>query len=776
MARLLRRCCVLILGLVLARPAFAQTADQQAKTAVDGVEAQLSEAEDRLSFVEHEYVEKKDATDAQLRQQRFAKAAAGFADGDYNSAAIFCYDLVENPAFQNDTNFDDAVYYLAESLYQQGNLLGARHFFRKLLDLHRSHYREALQRYLAVAGRLNDFTEVANYVQAARDANGNLPDAVAYVYGKWLFKRADLPLAQRAAQANAVLKPLADGNGSDRLPALYLMGVLQVQQGNYDEATQIYDRLVKVSPADDREQQIIELAHLARGRIAYEQSKYAQAIDAYQEIDRNSAHFPEALYEIAWVFVKKGEYTQALRATDILVDLVGKDAVIAPEARILEAHLYLKLAKYQEASETYKDVINAYAPVRDEIDALLKLHDDPVKYFDDLLAQNDKNFDVTSLLPTVAAKWATTQQEVAEAVRMSGDLGASKRGVTDSNDIAQQILAAIDEKGANAFPVLQEGFSKAEAVDATLTKSTKQLLDAQQLLLGTQVGQLAQQLEAARTERQALEAQFRSLPKTDQQMATRKARFLKRLDDLDLAAFHLQEQIQGLVAALDAIEKWVVQSRSTRTKDPEAEKKFLGQVKDVREAVGELGGAVASVRQAVKDEKLRSGNVSADDHVRAQYQAALDRERSLMAQATGQLSGDSQALVGRIVQVNKRIEADRTRVASAKLQLQTAVANKAEGIRKQVQQEQGKLRHYSGEVDGIASDARNLVGRIAFDSFKRVRKQFYDLVLKADVGMVDVAWTKKQDDTEKIQKLSKEKDKQLKGLDDEFKEVLEDVD
>ena len=66
--------------------------------------------------------------------------------------------------------------------------------------------------------------------------------------------------------------------------------------------------------------------------------------------------------------------------------------------------------------------------------------------------------------------------------------------------------------------------------------------------------------------------------------------------------------------------------------------------------------------------------------------------------------------------------------------------------------------------------------RIAFDSFKRVRRQFYDLVLKADVGMVDVAWTKKQDDTNKIQDLSKQKDKELKGLDDEFKEVLKDVD
>src|SRR5206468_12645420 len=49
--------------------------------------------------------------------------------------------------------------FLAESLYQQQNFLGARTYFRELLNLHRSHYKQALQRYLEVAGKLNDFSD-----------------------------------------------------------------------------------------------------------------------------------------------------------------------------------------------------------------------------------------------------------------------------------------------------------------------------------------------------------------------------------------------------------------------------------------------------------------------------------------------------------------------------------------------------------------------------------------------------------------------------------------
>ncbi|MBS2027969.1 MAG: tetratricopeptide repeat protein [Deltaproteobacteria bacterium] len=776
MSRLSRRSSMLVVaaGLALARPAIAQST-AEAKSKVDLVELQLKEAEERLGFVEQEYVQRKDATDEQLRQERFAKGASAFADADYNSASILFYDLVENPAFKNDPNYDDAVYYLGESLYQQQNLLGARHFFRELLNLRRSHYRSALARYLEIAGKLNDFGDVAGYVDAARDAQGNLPAEVGYVYAKWLFKRQDIPLAQRAKEAQAVLKPIAEGNGDDRLAAMYLYGVLEVQQGNFDEATETYTHLTRIGSRNERERQIVELAHLALGRIAYEQSKFTEAIDAYQEVDRDSEHFTEALYEIAWVFVKKGEYEKALRSTEIL-DELAPDSIIAPEAKVLRAHLYLKLTRYADATQTYKDVINAYAPVRDEVDALLKLHDDPVKYFDDLLAQNDKDFNVTSLLPPAAAKWATTQQDVAEAMRVSGDLGASRKGVDEGNDLAQQILKQIDEKGANAFPVLQEGFSKAEAVDATLTNDSQLLVDAQRLIVESKVGDLAVELEAARKEREALEQKFKTLPQSDQDLATRKARYQNRLDAIDHTAFQLQNQIEAMNAALASIEKWVVDTRAERTNDPAAEKKFLADVKDVRGEVADLSKTVAEVRQGIKNEKLRSGNATADDQVRAQYQQALDREKAVLAQAASRLGPDDQALAERIAGVQKRVEGDRARVASAKLQLQTAVANKAENIRRQVEEEQNKLRGYSGEVDNVAGNARNLVGRIAYDSFKRVRKQFYDMVLKADVGMVDVAWTKKQDDTNKIQELSKNKDKELKSLDDEFKEVLKDVD
>lgn len=770
-----------LLALALSAPSALALADEPKppdvdalKKRVDRVESNLSVAEDRLSFLEREYVQKQDLTEEQQIAQTFAKGAAQFGDGDYQSASIQFYDILGKPLFKDSANYDDAVYYLAESLYRLDNELGARHYFRELLELKRSHFRPALVRYLELSSRFNQYDGIEMYVEKARAADGSLPPEVAYVYGKWLLQRRDLSLADRVRRASSQLQPVADGESEYRLQAAYLLSVMSIQQGNYDEAQESLAKLIKRTPRDDRERSVNETAELARARIFYEQGKLNEAIESYQEIPRDSDNFVPALYEIAWVWVKKGEFDKALKATDLML-LISPDSPQAPESRILQGHLFLKLAQYSDASGTYKEVINQYAPVRDEIDALLKLHDDPVAYFDDLLARGQKDFDVTSLLPEAAAKWATTQKEVEEALRMTNDLGASTRGVGESNEVARRLLASLNERGLNAFPVLQEGYSNAESVDSSLTAGSQEILEVQTALLAGKLGDVERELSALRTERASLEERFRNLPKTEQQVADRRARFQARLKSLDDAAFELQVQSDGLLASLAAVDKWVVDSRASRPSDPEGEAQFLAMVADTRKTTQELAQAIADIRRTAKEEQLRSGNVSADESVRIAYQASLDREQALLSRASSQLGGDARDLAGRLSGVNRRIEGNRQRASADKVALQRAASSKAESIRRQVEEEQANLRAYEAEITKVSGEARNLVGRIAFDSFKRIHRQFYDLVLKADIGMIDVAWTKKQDDTNKIQKLSRDKDRQLRSLDDEFKDVLKDV-
>jgi hypothetical protein len=100
---------------------------------------------------------------------------------------------------------------------------------------------------------------------------------------------------------------------------------------------------------------------------------------------------------------------------------------------------------------------------------------------------------------------------------------------------------------------------------------------------------------------------------------------------------------------------------------------------------------------------------------------------------------------------------------------------KSDLFRQRVVVEKAVLEDYQKTAGAVEGDTRTLVGMIAVQSFQRVWKLFYEFVLKADVGMVDVAWSRKREKTDRIFSLAKDKEREIKVLQDEFKEVLQEI-
>jgi tetratricopeptide (TPR) repeat protein len=746
---------------------------------VEQVARQVELARNNIELVEKQYTLREEQSDEALRLQRFSDGEIQYLLTDYNTAAVLFYDLVANKDFQQSPRYPDALFYLADSLYQQKNYLGARLYLRQLLNLRKGHYREALARYLEIAGRLNEFTGIDDYITQARGLSGGaLPPELSYVYGKWLFRRGDLPVEERVSRSRAVFQALAaDDTGPFHLQAAYFVGVGHVRLREWAQAEERFKVVAAAKTRDDKERTITTLAELSLGRVYFEQGKYDEAIDRYARVPQESDSFPDALYEVAWSYVRKGELEKAKNATEVLL-LVAEDSVLAPEARILQGTLLQKLQKYDEAIETYDQVINTYAPVRDEINALLTLHADPVQYFDELLARNEKSLDVTKLLPPVALKWASTRQEVAEAVEITAALDASRRGIAESRAIADRILKSLDERGLESFPVLQEGYTRADAVDTSLTRAEAQLTAIEEQLVGAQMGPEAQQQLAANKAKQAeLKGRLDTLPSTTEEVRARRERLQAVIDDLDRRAFALGIDIQSQVAQLTAIRKYVDDTRAQRKDKPDDEKAFLEKVTLEQRALDGMQAQLDELRAQLLAERNNADKaVGGEGILRKQYAELLEQERALLAQSRGGLPGDAQQVLRRADVVRADTDAVRERVTRSKAIVRERVAARAQKLREQVLLEQRLIEDYSAETQAVTGETRNLVGRIAFDSFKRVRQSFYDLVLKADVGVVDVAFQRKQDKTSQIQKLASQKDRELKQLDDEFKEVLKDVD
>ncbi|MGC4122101.1 MAG: tetratricopeptide repeat protein [Myxococcales bacterium] len=429
---------------------------------VERVRKDLGQIEARLQVVEQQYTYKNEPGEQEALKRRYSDAEIQFLLNNYQAASVLFYDLVGSATFRGMREYANALYMLAEALYQQQNYLGARLYFREHMNQRGDHYRDALGRYLEISGRINEFTGIDQYIEQAKGPGGALPAELAYVYAKWLFRRTDVPDKDRIARAQAVFGPVADAGGAYAMQAAYFLGVLAVQSGDMAAASAAFERVLKIPANSPREKKTHEQANLSLGRVYFELGKYTEAIDRYQEIDYNSDNFVDALYEIAWTHVRRAktggpaEYEKANQACEKLL-LAAPDSVLAPEARILQGHLLLKLGKYQEANESYTAVINTYLEVYDNIDGRLKAHPDPVRYFQQVIAESGKTFDITAFLPPIAVKWATTSRDVADAVRMTGDIDASKKGVIESNEVATRLFEVLDKRALELLPAVPGG-------------------------------------------------------------------------------------------------------------------------------------------------------------------------------------------------------------------------------------------------------------------------------------------------------------------------------
>lgn len=747
----------------------------------------LNRSRDRLALVEREYGQPEDPSELLRLRKNFADGETQYLLGEYANAAALLYDVVDGPAYRNEESYPDALVYLADSLYRTQSWLEARRYYRQIMEQGLGRHRqEALLRLLELSDRTSSFEGIDADWQALVAEGAQLKPELVYQHAKWLARRPDLPEAERVQRALQAFRAI--DTASDHGPqARYFEGALLVQAGALDQALEKFQALLaleerrKPGPDDAggeaaRAARIRDQTQLALGRILFEQGRIGPAIDHYQAIQKDSEAYTDALYELSASWLKLGELEKALRTTGLLL-VLAEDSGGAPEARLLEANLHLRLRQYRKAQQQFTAIADQYRPVREQIAALIH-RKDPVSYYDDLLQRGDKSLDATQLLPEVARKYVSGR-DVGAARVIIDELQAGRQGVEESQAIVEKLEAALAEGKLDLFPTLQEGNARAVEVENALLRLDAQLAAVESDLV-QRGGAVPKPLEEARARRQAIEARAAGgLPATAGQVEARRKASARRVAELDRTVSRLSLEVQNLGAQLEAAQSWRARTEAGRKAPQQAEQEFAAQIERDRAAVAGLAQErLELVRQL---DLLRAAAVAdasggrGDDALRDQLEEAVQQEAEAARAAARTLAPREQALLTRAAAASETIRALRERARKVRGHLREQAAARLVVLRSRLTRERNQIADYRKAVGAIEGDTRQLLGRIAFDSFARVERQFYDLVLKADVGVVDAAWTQKKERTEAITALENERRGQLKALQDEFAEVLKEA-
>jgi tetratricopeptide (TPR) repeat protein len=757
----------------------------------------------------------------QLAENRLIDAQVLYELKNYEAASIILFDVVEK--FPNSPAYPEALFYLADSLYLKRDFLSSRRFFDKIVEAGPANprYQEALQRLIELSLHTGDYSPVDGYIAKleALSSQQQLP-SVPYVKGKYFYFRRQFDKSIEA------LKSIQPGHVYF-FHATYFLGANYVQMGSdhLDEAVMAFGTILKNEPKTDSQKLITELAHMALGRIYLERGQLTQSLDEYSKISSKSPNFNDMLYESAWVDIKAKEYTKAQRQLDLLL-LNAPDSPLAPEVKLLIGSLHIRQNQYGPATDWFTKTRDEFDPVHKQLTDELNKTGDPNAYFRDVISKNLDKFDIATVLPGDSKRWVKDEPDVVKLTTLMADEHDLRKSLTESDEIVKRLEKTLNgPQRVNVFPDLAAARAKATEISNALTDVKRQLAQKESQIIGPAAGAQKADLDALEQQRTALEKQLAELPAKTASIQDRQNKARAAYNDLDRKASEQETQTKGLrdqVSASTTLFEQATHKNLPRMESPaaassplpegadytarvaelqkrvtenqaklEAARTRVDKLKQVvldkpHDAQGELEGAtgdvmnlqaaIEGVRKDILDAATSIGvgdaDMQAGQAIKAQYEELLRKQHQTSMEVLSRLGPNERAHAEQITSILERARAVDNKITAFNARIDELLDAKLKDIMSTLSDEKAHMIAYRDTLNGYAGESADVGGSVVAENFKAVANRFYNIVVRSDVGIIDVAWALKDQATHEENRLVAERKRELKLLDDEFKDVL----
>ncbi len=737
---------VAMLAVPLAAP--AQVADLSGE--LDGFEQQID-------ALEAKYLKPVDVSASKYRlDARYNDGRVAYHTGQYQRAASLLYSAVADPEFNSFGSRREGVYMLGESLYRVRNFLGAAEQFEKILNEGSGeYYSESAARLLEIAYQMRDFDKLD--ALHSRLSGSAMSGKIAYLSGKAFYEQGNHERA-RASFVQAAQTP------EYRMTAEYFRGVTFVAEKNLGDAKRIFTALVNTAGLQSpQDLEVVDLAWLALGRIAYDEEDIERAVDNYSRLERSSPHFDRSLWEQTWVLVSRGNYAEARRNVDIITYLDDPDPDILAQSQLLRADLSLKLGEYDTARADYHAVLDRFSPIKQQMDQFAETHQDMDAFFTALVA-SDRGQNVG--MPPLIETWIRNDREMRAATKSLRAMREAEMSIADSYRMFTDLGSRLNSgTRVQAFPGLADGFMKGVEIEERLIEIRQELVDAQHSSVKDSMSK--SQKEAWSTlvsELEELRKRTAEIPKGRDALAKRQREVTAEFDRLRRRVDETGLEIEGQTSQLQAVENYLAQdsarpiSKTAREEAERAREELRTNLATLQTEHDRLRAEVDLLRQGVGEgDAVRQ----AETKLRKDYQAKLgEAERFLDA-----LGGaDAQAARAKLAEIQRQLNEYFNSLDALAGQAVGGLDGNVASQRKLADQHRESLQL-------LITSSQSGAGVIAYVNFMKARAEFTEIVLRGEVGVIDVVWQKKEDISGKISKLFEDRTSELNLLQEAFEEV-----
>ena len=636
-------------------------------------------------------------------------------------------------------------------------------------------------------GRYDDVDRY--YLDYQAIAGAPAPGQVRYLRAKSLFRSG------RDDGAVEELGQIAAGDAFD-LRARYLVTAVLTRQGKLVDALAVAEDAIKRRPVAAVDADVLDYLALARARLLYELDRLDESIDAYQEISLESRHLGAMLYEVSLTYVRRGqlalrvtegdglsdasrqqkagqEYRKALRQLDDLRSLdPTSDRVV--EIDLLAGNLILQLHDFDSAQERFADVVGQFSATDRELERLA--HDETVReqILRDILAlEQDPRAALESPLPSLAARRAARNQDVARSLHVFKEIKKTQAEVDEADLLLEQLesmLSPANPSLTEVFGALQPAVGKSQSVANASTALRSRVLDIERGMVRANPEQRAQ-LEAIAEQRAELEGRLQSLPQTSDAVEERRKNFQLGVEAIE-RSLHELELANSRLRASAVATGWLAERELSSPAQRERAKVAvleLAQETSANDArIGEVHRAADAVRLLVQ---TAGGRGSGDELLRARWSRLANDERVVLQHSRGT---GSAPIWARVDILHDRVVALAQRNDGFRIHLDSSVEQSLAGVRAILATERASLTEYQSKLNGIDAHATDLRSAATGVALERVRQDVAAIVLRADVGIIDTAFARKQSETDQINGLQRARAIELTDLTQAYADLTRD--
>lgn len=713
-------------------------------------------------------------------EAEFKKAQRMFRENDFSAARIKLDVLLIDLASDRPAWYGEAIYMLAESLYRLGSTVLAVDYFEKLLAASPTPEQAAAARLRIVEGAtaLNELDRARKNLDIVLE-RGVTPDTERLRHGLGLgYLRKG-----RAAEAEALLGAAAPGAWQGR--CAYLAGVALTAQaakaGDAQSAAKLLDRAKERfaaaanAPGTEEDDKLLrDVARLAVARLAMQRAKaagldatkrdalYAEAAVEYDKIGNDSPLYAQALFEGISVVLRSGNVDRAQKTIEDILKKLKDDSPALPAALLALAQIYKQRAAqnpelYEAAERRFREVVERFANVFKAVDEQIRASagKSAIEIYNDVLGPR-------TLLPQSAYRQLQERAEVARAVRTIQTLEEDVKGV-DELKAKLDVLQAALRRGSpvDVFPEFRKAADETRDLRAALTDVQRRLTEAGDRIVGrTRDPAALAELRSAREETARRRDAYERLPRGSEERGRENFKVLRRLDDLAYGLTQFENEQQELEQRLTEAQSGRERLLRARVDDEyrkRVEEEFLterAEVAAIGNEVNKLRGEIEVLRGEVQ---VGASLNAAFERSRSEYDVALQRERAVQARIAATLDPASRAEYDRLAPVLQLAAETEQAIDAVQSDLNAVVADFFTGYEKQLNEERSEVAAQQTALDQLNRTLGGFAVEVIQQNLAAVRDQFSDYVQQADLGLVDIQWTRLTRAREEIERLSVER-------------------